>query len=168
MNVKGEATTSFIFTLDRGNRRCLLNSSTILWGALWSKRLFCKAANCKHNTTFAIVDFCMETIVQLPDTGRIHDPPAQPLVHSGQAYPQPTAQELAVPEGDIGKPGLAVLESLSVFYCLTAEQLTRLLYSKGSDAFVRRHLGLLKKHSSLRTCCQKNRFALAPRHSFTG
>jgi hypothetical protein len=106
----------------------------------------------------------METIVQLPDTGHIHEPSTQPLVHLGQAYPQAATQELIVPPDAIGKPGLAILESLSIFYCLTAEQLTRMLYSKGSVTYVRDNLRQLKKAELTEEMVPKKqvRFGTAP------
>jgi hypothetical protein len=62
-----------------------------------------------------------------------------------------TKEKKTVPTFDLGKPKRVILEALSVFHCLTAEQLTRYLYRSSSHAYVQRHLRELVKANHLQT-----------------
>src|SRR5215208_4712294 len=71
-------------------------------------------------------------------------------------------QELVTPE--LSKPQRAILESLGVFQFLTAEQLTRYLYSPASRTYVQKHLLELTKNRYLTTLTppKQTRFGSAP------
>ncbi len=85
----------------------------------------------------------MQTIVELPVTTRAIDVYSPPDNQERLLIWQHTEEEGVFSQ--IGKPRRAILEALSTFYYLTADQLTRLLFSPTLYTYVNKHLQFLVK-----------------------
>jgi hypothetical protein len=90
----------------------------------------------------------MRTVVQLPTNDKraidVYSP-APELAVERDSRQQPQAKEENVP-ADIGRPRRAILKALTFYHFLTAEQITRLLYSPTSYTYVNKHLQYLVKN----------------------
>src|SRR4051812_23982633 len=89
-----------------------------------------------------------QVIVELPKPAKVIAV-YSPLLPIGETtVPLPVAPPIEDNDllAGIGKPRRAILKALSAYYYLTAEQLTRLLFSPTSYTYVNKHLQFLIKN----------------------